>query len=187
MVPFSLLWGRLGKWNWGPPTPLLLKVGGSSGVNQKRPSGSPCHPRKHPDRVPVLINQAETQGPDRVPGKGRPTGRCSRACCTESGYRSRRLCRLQAHILLGTNLQSLGLPLCLSCLCALLRVLAEALGGRLVDERHSGSAPVEQLEALGFPMCLALRPSPLPQPLPGTCSRTPAGSSKFVPTGTPCY
>ena len=28
VVPFFLLWGRPDKWNWGPPSPLLLKVGG---------------------------------------------------------------------------------------------------------------------------------------------------------------
>ena len=31
VVPVSLLWGRLDKWNWGPPTPLPLKVGGMLG------------------------------------------------------------------------------------------------------------------------------------------------------------
>ena len=28
VVPCSLLWGRLNKWNWGAPTPVPLKAGG---------------------------------------------------------------------------------------------------------------------------------------------------------------
>ena len=50
MVPFSLLWGRLENWNWGPPSPLPLMV------SLKKP------PASHLGRVPA----AESGAPGRA-------------------------------------------------------------------------------------------------------------------------